>query len=79
MLDLGEKDGGRGGGKDSEQYWRKAVLQLLRNLVDLVVLATGQISVPDLYRVAVSITSPITARRFSTPIPIRPPMNMPQI
>jgi hypothetical protein len=57
LLDLGDKDGGRGGGKDSEQYWRKAVLQLLRNMVDLVVLATGQISVPDLYRVAVSTAS----------------------
>lgn len=57
LLDLGEKDGGRGGGKNSEQYWRKAVLQLLRNLVDLIVLATGQISVPDLYRLAVSTAS----------------------
>ena len=36
---------------------RKAVLQLLRNLVDLIVLATGNISVPDLYRLAVSTAS----------------------
>ena len=57
LLDLGEKDGGRGGGKESEQYWRKALLQLLRNLGDLIVLATGKISVPDLYRVAVSTAS----------------------
>jgi hypothetical protein len=56
LMDLGEKDGGRGG-KEGEQYWRKAVLQLLRNLVDLLVLATGQISVPDLYRLAVSTAS----------------------
>jgi hypothetical protein len=57
LLDLGEKDGGRGGGKESEPYWRKAVLQLLRNLIDLIVLATGQISVPDLYRLAISVAS----------------------
>jgi hypothetical protein len=57
ILDLGEKDGGRGGGKEGEQYWRKAVLQLLRNLIDLIVLATGQISIPDLYRLAVSTAS----------------------
>ena len=57
LLDLGEKDGGRSGGKDGEQYWRKAVLQLLRNLVDLIVLATGQISIPDLYRLAASTAS----------------------
>jgi hypothetical protein len=57
LLDLGEKDGGRGGGKEGEQYWRKAVLQLLRNLVDLIVLATGTISVPDLYRIAVSVAT----------------------
>jgi hypothetical protein len=59
LLDLGEKDSGRGGGKEGEQYWRKAVLQLLRNLVDLVVLATGRISVPDLYRLAVSTASSV--------------------
>lgn len=57
LLELGEKDGGRGNGKDSEPYWRKAVLQLLRNLVNLLVLATGQISVPDLYRLAISAAS----------------------
>jgi hypothetical protein len=54
LLDLGEKDGGRGGGKDSEPYWRKANLQFVRNSIDLSVLASGKVSVPDLYRVAVS-------------------------
>ncbi|HEY1685905.1 MAG TPA: hypothetical protein VGG19_14165 [Tepidisphaeraceae bacterium] len=57
LLDLGEKDGGNGGGKEGEQYWRKAVLQLLRNLVDLAVIATGQISIPLLYQLAVSAPS----------------------
>jgi len=56
LLDLGEKDAGQGG-QSGEQYWRKAVQQLLRNLVDLLVLATGTISIPDLYRVAVSMPS----------------------
>ncbi len=59
LLDLGDRDGGKGGKEGGEQYWRKALLQLLRNLVDLIVLATGTLSVPDLYRVAVSTaTSP---------------------
>jgi hypothetical protein len=57
LLDLGEQDGGRGQGKEGEQYWRKAVMQLLRNLVDLIVLATGKISIPELYRLAVSAPS----------------------
>jgi hypothetical protein len=57
LLDLGDKDAGRNGGKNGEQYWRKAVQQLLRNLVDLLVLGTGQINVPDLYRLAVSTAS----------------------
>jgi hypothetical protein len=57
LLDLGEKDGGRGGGKEGEQFWRKAFLQLLRNLVDLLVLSTGKISVPELYRLAISTAS----------------------
>jgi hypothetical protein len=56
LIDLGEKNNG-GGGKEGEAYWRKALLQLLRNLIDLVVLATGKISVPDLYRVSVSLAT----------------------
>jgi hypothetical protein len=54
LIDLAEKDNGRGG-KEGEAYWRKALLQFLRNLVDLVVLGTGKISIPDLYQAAVSI------------------------
>ena len=46
-----------------EGYWRKAVLQLLRNLVDLLVLALGTISVPDLYRLAVSTASSLDQAR----------------
>jgi hypothetical protein len=56
LLDLGEKDGGRGG-KEGEAYWRKAILQLLRNLVDLLVLATGRVGIPELYRLATSTAS----------------------
>jgi hypothetical protein len=54
LLDLGEKDSGHSSGKDSEQYWRKANLQLLRNTIDLCVLATGAVSIPDLYKIVVS-------------------------
>jgi len=56
LMDLGEQNGG-GGGKESEPYWRKAVLQLLRNLVDLVILATGGLAVSDMYRVAASVAT----------------------
>lgn len=57
LMDLGEQNGGGGGGKESEPYWRKAVLQLLRNLVDLIILATGGLSVSDMYRVAASVAT----------------------
>jgi hypothetical protein len=56
LMDLGEQNGGVGG-KDSEPYWRKAVLQLLRNLVDLILLATGTLTVSDMYRVAASVAT----------------------
>ncbi len=48
---------GRGsgkGGRDDEGYWQRALQQLLRNAIDLLVAATGRVSVPDLYRLVVS-------------------------
>ena len=43
-----------GGGRDDEGYWRRATKQLLRNAVNLSVLAIGQVSVPVLYRLLIS-------------------------
>ncbi|MHC5542686.1 type IV secretory system conjugative DNA transfer family protein, partial [Singulisphaera rosea] len=42
------------GGREDEGYWRRAMRQLMRNLVDLLVLGKGSLSIPDLYRLVVS-------------------------
>lgn len=47
-------DGGNG-----EQYWVRAVRQLIRNAVDLLVMAQARISVSHLYRVVVSAPTSI--------------------
>lgn len=46
--------GAGGRGRDDEGYWQRALQQLLRNAIDLLVAATGRVSVPDLYRLVVS-------------------------
>jgi len=43
-----------GGGREDDQYWRQASRQLQRNVIDLLTIATGQVSVPAMYRVVVS-------------------------
>lgn len=56
VLEIAERNsaGGGAGGRDDESYWRRANRQLCRNLVDLLVLAKGFVSVPDLYRLVLS-------------------------
>lgn len=54
VLELAERNTGQGGGREDEGYWRRANRQMCRNLVDLMVIATGRVSVPDLYRLVVS-------------------------
>jgi hypothetical protein len=54
LLDIADRTGGQGGGKEDEGYWRKAARQLVRNFCDLLVLATGHVSIPDLYRAVIS-------------------------
>lgn len=55
VLETAERSsGGGGGGREDDGYWRKATRQLVRNSVDLLSLATGRVSVPDLYRLIVS-------------------------
>ena len=41
-------------GAANEAYWERALRQLLRNAIDLVVLATGSLSLPELARVITS-------------------------
>lgn len=43
-----------GEGREDEGYWKKALYQLLRNCIDLLVISTGGVSVSDLYRLVVS-------------------------
>jgi hypothetical protein len=54
VLQVAERQTGSGGRED-EGYWRRAMRQLVRNCIDLLVMATGNVSVPDLYRLVVSL------------------------
>jgi hypothetical protein len=51
VLELAERK--RGGGSN-EEYWQRTLKQLLRNTIDLVILATGQLSLSDIYQVIIS-------------------------
>lgn len=51
VMEVAERGvGASGGGRDSDPYWRNAAKQLMRNLVDLCLMATGKVSVPEIYR-----------------------------
>jgi hypothetical protein len=54
ILEIAERGQGQGGGREDEGFWRRAMRQLLRNSVDLLVCATGRVSIPDLYKIVVS-------------------------
>jgi hypothetical protein len=54
VMEIAERRGGSGGGRESESYWLRAALQLISNLVDLQSMATGRVSVPELYRLVTS-------------------------
>lgn len=43
-----------GGGRDDEGYWKRSLQQLVRNAIDLLVIAIGRVSVPELYKLVVS-------------------------
>jgi TraM recognition site of TraD and TraG len=43
-----------GAGREDEGYWKRALSQLLRNAIDLLVIATHRVSVPELYKIVVS-------------------------
>ena len=53
ILEVAERNGGQGGRED-EGYWRRAVRQMIRNMVGLLLIAQGRVTVPDLYRLVVS-------------------------
>jgi hypothetical protein len=54
MMELTERHAG-GANKNGEAYWKFSLSQLQRNTIDLCVLATGTVSVPDLYAIVTSI------------------------
>ena len=51
IADITKQDAGKGGGQEDGRYWEDSKNQLLRNLIDLVVLAKGRITISDLYEV----------------------------
>jgi len=57
ILELAERNTGGGGGREDEGYWRRACRQLTRNLVDLLSLAVGRITIGDLQRAVLSMAS----------------------
>lgn len=54
ILECADRQGNAGGSRDSEPYWRLATKQLIRNFVDLVILATGTVTIESLYRAVIS-------------------------
>lgn len=55
LLEMVQRSSGLGsGGRDSEGYWIRACLQLLRNFLTLQMLAADEVSVDALYRAIVS-------------------------
>ena len=53
-LEIASRGTSGGDGREDSSYWRQATRQHIRNCVELLALAKGRISVPDLYRVAIS-------------------------
>lgn len=51
VLEIAERKQGASGG---ESYWQRTLKQLLRNAIDLVTIANGTVSLPELYEVITS-------------------------
>lgn len=54
LAEVSQRGTGGTGGREGERYWEQSSKQLQRNVVDLLALATGKVSIPDMYRVVVS-------------------------
>lgn len=54
VMEIRERNAGAGGGREDGTFWKQGSLKLMRNGTDLVSLATGSVSVPDLVRVVLS-------------------------
>ncbi|MBE7508551.1 MAG: TraM recognition domain-containing protein [Planctomycetia bacterium] len=54
VMEIRDRNAGAGGGREDGTFWKQGALKGMRNSVDLVSLATGGVSVPDLVRVVLS-------------------------
>lgn len=54
VSELGDRLHSQGGGHDGDRYWRDTMNMLVRAAIDVLLLAKGSVSVPDLYRLIVS-------------------------
>lgn len=63
VLEASERRHGQGGGNDA--YWQRTLKQLLRNAIDLAVLAADDLDLPSLYRIITS--APRKAEEASDP------------
>ena len=54
IAEIAGRGSGGGEGREEEGYWKRSLQQLLRNAIDLLVIGTGTVSVPDLYKIVVS-------------------------
>src|SRR5262249_1843887 len=54
VLEVASRNATASGGREDEGYWRRSCRQLMTNLVDLLMLANGRISVPGLYPILTS-------------------------
>lgn len=66
VLEIAERNSGQGSGRDDEGYWKRALRQLCRNLVDLMVIGTGRVSVPELHTLLVSAPTSLDEMRSAT-------------
>lgn len=54
VLEAAERKQGQSGGGGSDAYWQRTLKQLLRNSIDLAILALDDVSLPSLYRIITS-------------------------
>ncbi len=72
VLEASERKQGQAGGNDA--YWQRALKQLLRNAIDLAVIAADDVDLPGLYRI---ITSAPRTRRRGRPTSVAKPIRLP--
>lgn len=65
VSEIAERHAGGGGGREGEQFWKRTGDQLLRAAIDLASLATGGVTIPDLYKIVIS--APTSAAQKASP------------